>query len=72
MDVIVRCTLRDQRIAKGLSLRQLEAMSGINRSMISRYETDEHLMPIDRAALFALLLGCTLDDLYTYEVAGEA
>lgn len=72
MDVIVRCTLRDQRLARGLTLRQLEVMSGIHRGTISKYERNMDVMPIDKAALFALLLGCKLDDLFTYfPVAGE-
>ena len=72
MDVIVRCTLRDRRLARGLTLRQLEVMSGIHRGTISKYERNMDVMPIDKDVLFALLLGCKLDDLYSYEmVAGK-
>ena len=72
MDVKVRCTLRDRRIMKGLTVRQLEAMSGVNRGLISRYEATKTVMSIERAAYFAILLECRLDDLYDYEtVAGD-
>lgn len=72
MDVIVRCTLRDQRLARGLTLRQLADISGIHRGTLSKYEATESFMSIERAAYLALLLDCTLDDLYDYEpVAGE-
>lgn len=72
MDVIVRCTLRDRRKEKGLTVRQLEAISGINRGTLSKYESNETIMSIERAALLAILLNCKLDDLYDYKpVAGE-
>lgn len=72
MDVIVRCTLRDRRLFKRLSQRQLEQLSGIHRGTISKYERNEENMPIERAALFAILLDCRLDDIFEYyPVAGE-
>jgi len=72
MDVIVRCTLRDRRLAKALSLRDLQELSGIHRGTISKYENDEQSMSLKTAAKFALLLDCKLDDLFTYySVAGE-
>lgn len=72
MDVKVRCTLRDRRIMKGITVRQLEAMSGVNRGLISRYECNKTIMSIERAAYFAILLDCKLDDIYEYEpVVGD-
>ena len=67
IDVILRCTLRDRRKAQGYSQRQLEAVSGVDRSRISAYENNNVVMSIEVAAHFALILHCSLDDLYEYE-----
>lgn len=66
LDVIVRCLLRDRRIAQGLSQRDLEIISGIPRSRISNYETGKVDMTVETAVKFAIILKCTLDDLFEY------
>lgn len=63
-DVRVICKLRDRRIEQGLSQRQLEDISGIHRSRISLYERNETEMSISTAARFAVILNCTLNDLF--------
>lgn len=73
MDVFVRCNLRRLRERKGYSQKQLADIVGINRGNISKYENNEAYMNVLTAARFAVVLGCTLDDLYDYYVssAGE-
>ncbi|MED3649993.1 helix-turn-helix transcriptional regulator [Heyndrickxia sporothermodurans] len=62
--VIVQCKLRDRRKAQGLSIRQLEAISGISRGRISDYENGKTDMSVETAARFTVVLNCTLDDLF--------
>jgi len=66
MNVTVRCVLRDRRQAQGISLRKLEELSGIHRGHISEYERNLVQMSVETAAKFALILNCTLDDLFEY------
>jgi transcriptional regulator with XRE-family HTH domain len=67
IDVSVRCNLRDRRLARGLSLRQLAQLSGVDRGNISKYERNVNDMNVSTAAKFAVLLNCTLDDLFDIE-----
>ncbi|MBO0602744.1 helix-turn-helix transcriptional regulator [Sporosarcina sp. E16_3] len=60
----MRCLLRDRRRAQGVSQRDLERISGIARANISAYENNRVVMTIETAAKFALILHCTLDDLF--------
>ncbi|MDH5159872.1 helix-turn-helix domain-containing protein [Heyndrickxia oleronia] len=64
INVTVRCTLRDRRKAQGLSIRQLEAISGITRGNLSQFENNRKLPAIETAAKLAVILNCTLDDLF--------
>ena len=50
----------------GYSQRRLEELTGISRSRISVYENDKVEMTVDTAVRFALVLKCTLDDLFDY------
>ncbi|WP_354314112.1 helix-turn-helix domain-containing protein [Sporosarcina psychrophila] len=65
----MRCLLRNRRLSQGLSQRQLEVISGVDRSRISAYENNKVVMSIDVAAQFAIILHCSLDDLYDYRRA---
>ncbi len=67
VDVVIRCTLRDRRKAQGLSIRDLETKSGIPRSWLSEYENNRKLMSLETAAKLAIVLHCTLDDLFEFE-----
>ncbi len=67
IDVKVRCLLRDRRLAQGVSQRDLEIISGIPRSRISKYETGKIAMTVETAVKFALIFNCSLDDLFDYE-----
>lgn len=72
MRVLLRCTLRDLRKARGLSIRDLETMTGIGRGHLSDFENGKTVMSIQTAAFLALTLDCKIDDLYDYElVAGD-
>lgn len=50
----------------GYSQRRLEELTDIPRSRISVYENDKVSMNVDTAVKFALVLNCTLDDLFDY------
>lgn len=67
IDVSIRCLLRDRRLAQGLSQRDLESISGIPRSRISKYESGKVAMTAETAVKFAIILNCRLDDLFEYE-----
>lgn len=72
MNVCVRCNLRRLRKSKGYSQKQLADLVGINRGNISKYENNEAYMNVLTAARFAVVLGCTFNDLYDYvSSAGE-
>jgi transcriptional regulator with XRE-family HTH domain len=66
IDVRLRSLLRDRRRSMGYSQRRLEELTGIPRSRISVYENDKVVMTVDTAVRFALVLKCTLDDLFDY------
>lgn len=66
IDISIRCLLRDRRTAQGISQRDLEIISGIPRSRISKYETGKVEMTVETAVKFALILHCGLDDLFEY------
>jgi transcriptional regulator with XRE-family HTH domain len=59
--------LRSRRHSKGISQRKLEELSGIPRSRISVYENDKVDMTVETAVKFALVMNCSLDDLFDYE-----
>lgn len=67
IDVQLRCKLRDRRQAQGISQRDLSDLSGIARTNISAYENDRVEMTVETAVKFALILHCTLDDLFEYK-----
>lgn len=66
IDVHLRCLLRDRRRAQGISQRQLELLTDIPRSRISGYENGKIAMSVETATKFAIILNCTLDDLFEY------
>lgn len=67
INVKLRCLLRDRRKAQGYSQRQFADISGIARENISAYENDRVVMSVETAAKFALILHCTIDELFEYE-----
>lgn len=64
--------MRETRTARGLSLEGLEALTGINYSALSRYETGQRAPSVGRAKLIASALGVSLDFLVGDHVIGDA
>ena len=52
---------------KGLTQADLEVLTGISRHSISAYENNRREMYIGTAVKFAIILNCSLDDLFNYE-----
>lgn len=69
INVTLRCNLHDWRTARGYTQDDLAAITGINSKALSKYENNERAMNVRTAAKLAAALGCTLDDLYEYEVS---
>jgi len=58
--------LRDVRIEKGISIRELEQKSGVDRSTISRIENEQAIPSVLTLCKLAYALNVTLDDLVEY------
>lgn len=56
-------SIKDKRIAVGMSQEALAQASGVSRVAIARYETGERVPSITIAARIAKALGCKVDDL---------
>lgn len=54
----------ERRIKKGMSLRDLEKMTGISRATINRIENGKTSPTLNQLEAIALALGCRLADLY--------
>lgn len=61
----IKILIREVRRRQCLMLRQLEALTGIGRSTLSRYETGQNYPTIDVLDMIADALGCSIADLYT-------
>jgi len=67
MDVNIQCNLRRLRKAKGYSIGQLADLVGTHKGNISKYEDSKVTMNVVTAVKFAIVLDCTLDQLFTYK-----
>jgi transcriptional regulator with XRE-family HTH domain len=56
-------TLRDIRLAKGLSGKDLETLSGVGQSTISRIELDQHSPSLDTLFRICTALEISITDL---------
>ncbi|WP_445661408.1 helix-turn-helix transcriptional regulator [Bacillus sp. FSL K6-3431] len=63
----MRCLLRDRRLSQGLSQYDLEVLSGVSKHSISAYENGRTEMNVRTAAKFAIILKCSIDDLFVYK-----
>lgn len=65
--------LRDVRQQKGLSIRELEKLSGVDRSVISRIENEDSNPRLRTMCKIARALRVTLDNIveYTEECINE-
>lgn len=61
----IKILIREVRRRQCLTLRQLEALTGIGRSTLSRYEAGQNYPTIDVLDMIADALGCSIADLYT-------
>ncbi|MBA3689511.1 MAG: helix-turn-helix transcriptional regulator [Chloroflexi bacterium] len=59
--------VRELRDAKGLTLPDLERVTGIDRQTIWRYENDRMVPSVERAYLLAEALGVSLNELYVHD-----
>lgn len=66
--VSVTYKVKEMRLKKRMSLRQLEAASGVSRSQISKIENYKTEPTLYCLALLAMGLGCRLEELYEYEI----
>ena len=58
--------LRDVREERGLSIRELERSSGVDRSVISRIENEDSNPRLRTVCRIAHALGVTLNDIVEY------
>ncbi len=72
MNVTARNRLRELRNARGYSQEQLEEMTGIERSKISRIETGTRRISGSEAIYLAEALGATPEELFTAQPSGIA
>jgi len=66
-DLDVHCNLRKLRKAKGYTMIRLAELVGMNKGNLSKYEDNKVTMNVTTAAKFAIVLNCTLEELFTYE-----
>lgn len=71
MDINIKCNLREVRLSRGLSLRDMETKCKITRGNLSQFENNKKTMSIETAAKIALFLNCKIDDLYSYQLLKE-
>ena len=55
--------IRDFRLAKGMTMKQLGEAIGVTESAIGFYETGKRKPDYDKLRQIALVLGCSIDDL---------
>lgn len=55
--------IRELREARGMTLKQLAELVGLDLSMVSKIERGQRGLEINRALAFARALGVRLDDL---------
>ena len=68
MNIVINSLLKDVRSQKKISLRQLEALSGISKSQISDVENETSIPTIYTLCLLAVALDVQPEELYTYKV----
>lgn len=69
MKVEIKILLKEVREKKGLSLRDLEKLSGISKSQISAIERGENMPTLYAICCIAAALGVDEKELYFWKVA---
>lgn len=64
---MIRMLIGEHRIKQGLSLKQLEEMTGISSTSINDYENNKVSVPLEKAVLIAQALNLNITDLYRVE-----
>lgn len=57
-------SLRQKRIAAGLSMNQVVKMTGISKTAISLYENGQRGLSVKKAKILAKAYGCGWEELY--------
>ena len=65
-------TLKEHRLARGVTLKDVEKATGINNGNLSRWERGEVLPNIDFCVQLADFYGVTLDELVGRESRGSS
>lgn len=68
MKITIEYKLYDVRISKRLTVRELEALSGISKSMINCIENNKANPSVITMCQLAVALGVEPRDLYSYKV----
>lgn len=56
--------IRTKRKEKKLSQQDLASLIGVNQTAVSQWERGVSMPSLDKAAMIAQALGCTIDDLF--------
>jgi len=68
---VIRIGLRERRKAAGLSLRNIQEITGISKPSMSMYENGKRGLTIKRARILAKVYGCNWKELYDDENDGS-
>ena len=63
---MVKMKIKQIRMAKGLTLRQLSEMSDVSKSQLERIENNESMPAIDKLCDIAHALGVSVTDTFEY------
>ena len=63
--------LRELRVKKGLTMKQLGEMVGVSEASISLYENGVHRPKMETAKKLATILGCSWPDVYDNQKGGQ-
>ncbi len=68
MKVVVKSLLKEVRVQKNVSLRQLAEISGVSKSHISEIENNTSIPTLYAICALAVALEVKPEELYTFEV----
>lgn len=63
--------IREQRLARGMTLEALAKASGVSRVSINRYELGQRVPNVEIAQKIANALDCTVDELLRNQTNNE-
>lgn len=68
MNIVITVRIREVRKAKGLTIAELEQLSGVSRSHISEIETRKQMPTLPTLCRIAGALNIKPEELYTFEL----